>query len=141
MNHRQQFIEEIAADLHGIKNKMHGKMMQERDLHITYAQQFALFIISQHEDAGIKEISKMLCTSSSAATQLVNELVRQKLVIRKVNSKDKRALYLTVTIKGKKQIIQAKKTHQKIMSEMFSPLNLKELKQFIALHKEILHNI
>ena len=115
--------------------------MQHYQQDITYAQQFALFIISQYKDAGIKEISKMLCTTSSAATQLVGELVRQGFVTRKVNVKDRRALDLAISKKGQKQVQKAKKRQLEMMSKMFSSLSEKELKSFITLNKKIINNI
>jgi|SRR3989344_5554153 len=141
VKNRKQLIEEIAADFHIIKNKMHGKIIQGEARDITYAQQFALFIISQSKDLGIKEISKMMCTTSSAATQLVNELVKQGFVTRKTNIKDRRALDLAISKKGQKQIIKAKKMQMEMMSKMFSALSDKELQYFIKLHKKILSNI
>jgi len=138
---RKQLIEEIAADFHAIKNKMHGSMMNGQKGNITYAQQFALLVISQTKGQGIKEISKMLYTSSSAATQLVNELVRQKLVTRKTNVQDRRALDLTISKKGQAQITLLKKMHQKMMASLFLPLTDKELGHFMVLNKKILNNI
>ena len=135
---RKQLIEEIAGHFHAIKNKIHGKMVQGQKGDVTHAQHFALFMISQCKDSGIKEISKMLCTTSSAATQLVNELVKQGFVTRKTNTKDRRALDLAISKKGQKQIIKAKKLQMEMMSKMFSALTDKELKQFIALNKKIL---
>ncbi len=138
---RKKLIEEIATDFHAIRNKMHGKMMQGQTGGITYAQQFALFMISQCKDSGIKEISKMLCTTSSAATQLVNELVKQGFVIRKTNAEDRRALDLAISKKGQKQIIKAKKLQMEMMSKMFSSLSDSELQNFIKLNKKIINNI
>src|SRR3989344_7960289 len=130
VKNRKQLIEEIAADFHIIKNKMHGKIIQGEARDITYAQQFALFIISQSKDLGIKEISKMLCTSSSAATQLVNELVKQGLVTRTTNAKDRRSLHLAISKKGQAQITESKKIRSKMMLSLFSSLSDKELGQF-----------
>ena len=138
---RKELIEEITADFHAIKNKMHGKMMQGQKGGITHAQRFALFVISQSKDLGIKEISKMMCTTSSAATQLVNELAKQGFVKRKKNEKDRRALDLAVSKKGQKQIIKAKKLQMEMMSKIFSALSNKELQSFIKLNKKIINNI
>src|SRR3989338_5172757 len=141
MSKRKILLEEITTAFHAIKNKMHAKMMHKNKGNITHSQEFALFTISQSKDTGIKEISKMLCTSSSAATQLVNELVKQGYVIRRTNSKDKRALHLEVSKKGHAQILKTKLQHSKIISSLFSSLTNRELKNFIALNKKILNNI
>mgnify|MGYP001577132074 CR=1 FL=1 len=141
MSNRKKLIEEITADFNAIKNKIHAKIMHGQRRDITYSQQFALLIVSQTKDLGIKEISKMLCTSSSATTQLVNELVKQGFVIRKTNSKDRRALHLVISKKGQVQIVKAKKQNTKMMSALFYALNDKELDSYIKLNKKILSKI
>ena len=138
---RKELIEEIAGQFHAIKNKIHGSMAAGQKQGITYAQQFALLMISQCKDSGIKEISKMLCTTSSAATQLVNELVKRELVVRKTNKADRRALDLTISKKGQKQILETKKRHLEMMSALFDALGDNELEQFIGLNKKIINNI
>lgn len=138
---RKQLLEEIAADFHAIENKMHGMMMQGQKGSITHSQRFALFLISENKDASVKQIASRLCTTSSATTQLVNELVKQGFVLRKTNPKDRRELDLAISKKGQKQILEIKKGHREMMSRLFSALSEKELEQFMKLNKKILSNI
>ena len=138
---RKQLLEEIAADFHAIENKMHGMMMRGHKGGITHSQRFALFLISENKDASVKQIASRLCTTSSAATQLVNELAKQGFVVRKTNPKDRRELDLAISKKGQKQILKIKKGHREMMSLLFSALSEKELKHFMKLNKKILTNI
>ena len=73
MANRKKMIEEIMATFHAMRNKMHVTLMQSghRDS-ITHSQLFVLAIIEKCHDIGIKEISKKLNISSSAATQRVS---------------------------------------------------------------------
>jgi len=138
---RKQLIEEISADFHAIENKMHGLMMRGHKGGITHSQRFALFLISENKDASVKEIANRLCTTSSAATQLVSELAKQGFVLRKTNPRDRRELDLAISKRGRKQILEIKKGHRQMMSLLFSALSGKELEQFMKLNKKILSNI
>lgn len=138
---RTQLVQELAADFHAIKNKIHGTMIQSPPNGITYAQQFALLTICQAKASSNKEISQMLCTSSSAATQLINELVKQGFVVRNISKTDRRTLDLVVSKKGKKQLLETKKRHTAIMSLLVGALSDAELAQFVQLNKKILSNL
>jgi len=91
MANRKKMIEEIMATFHAMRNKMHVTLMQSghRDS-ITHSQLFVLAIIEKCHDIGIKEISKKLNISSSAATQLVDGLVENGYVVRKADAADRR---------------------------------------------------
>lgn len=130
------------ASFHAMRNKMHTKVMQPMSKdRITYSQIFVLAIIEQHHNIGIKEISKKLNVSPSAATQLVDGLVDNAYVVRKADSKDRRALQLELSKKGRKHIILLKNNRMKIMAAIFNALNDKELETYLRLHKKILSKI
>lgn len=130
------------ANFHSMRNKMHAKIMQSGHKgRITHSQLFVLSIIEQHNNIGLKKISKMLSISSSAATQLVDGLVDNGYVVRKANSKDRRALQLELSTKGSKHITGLKNKRMKIVSALFDVLNDKELETYLKLHKKILSKI
>ncbi len=142
MANRKKLIEEIMASINAMKNKMQFKIMQEGSKdRITHSQWFVLCFIDQYKNLGIKEISKMLCITSSAATQLVDGLVESGYVERKTNSDDRRSLQLALSSKGKKNIVMMKKQHIKTMEAVFSALSDKELETYNTLHKKILNEV
>ena len=131
-------MEQIINNFHIIKNKMYAKVVIEHSNIITNSQWFVLCIIDKHPDFSIKDISKILSISSSAATQLVNGLVKKGYVIRTRNTKDKRGLHLIISPKGKKQIMVITRKHIQFAEKLFSPLNEKELNQYITLQNKII---
>ncbi len=142
MSSRKQLIEEIGASFHALRNKMQAKVIQPglKDC-ITHSQLFVLSIVEQNHDIGIKEISKKLGISSSATTQLVDGLVENNFVVRKTDAKDRRALQLELSPKGKKHISQMKKNYMKTMTFLFDTLSDRELETYLSLHKKILTSI
>lgn len=142
MANRKKMIEEIMACFHAMRNKMHAKIMQSghKDF-ITHSQLFVLAIVEEHRNIGIKEISKMLCISSSAATQLVDGLAESGYVTRKADSRDRRASQIELSTKGKKHIAGLKNKRVKMVAALFDALSDKELETYLKLHKKILSEI
>lgn len=142
MKNRKKLIEEIMANFHAMRNKMHTRVMQPMSKNrITHSQIFVLAIIEQHHNIGLKEISKMLNISSSAATQLVEGLVENGYVVRKSDSKDRRALQLNLSVIGRKHIAELKNKRIKIIATLFDSLSDEELETYLKLHKKILSKI
>ncbi len=142
MENRKKLIEEIMANFHAMKNKMHVQGIQPGSkASITHSQLFVLAIIEKNCDIGIKEISQKLNISSSAATQLVDGLVDNGYVVRKADSNDRRALQLELSTKGSKQITELKDRRMKMMITLFDALNDNELETYLNLHKKILSKI
>ncbi len=142
MANRKKLIEEIMAGFYAMKNKMHAKIMQPgRKDCITHSQLFVLAIIEEHRNIGIKEISNMLGISSSAATQLVDGLAENGYAVRKADSKDRRALQLELSIKGRRHITGLKNKRMKMVAMLFDALNDEELETYLKLHKKILSKV
>lgn len=78
--------------------------------------------------------------SSSAATQIVDGLVREKVLMRQVDKKDRRKISISLTATGKKKLLQAKKLRAKAMAKYFDPLNDKELAQLQKLLEKIVEH-
>ncbi len=142
MTHRKQLIEEIMANSQAMKNIMHAKGAKDcAKAGITHSQLFVLAIIERHQNIGIKEISKKLNVSSSAATQLVDGLVANGFVTRKANLKDRRALRLALSAKGSTHIAALKQRRMRTMLTLFDALTDDELAVYLKLHKKILASI
>lgn len=142
MANRKKVIEEIMASFHAMRNKMHVTMAQSEPKDaITHSQLFVLAIIEKCHDIGIKEISKKLSISSSAATQLVDGLVENGYVVRKADAADRRALQLELSVKGRSHIAELKNKRLETIATLFDALNDRELKTYLNLHKKILSKI
>lgn len=125
------------ASINAMKNKLQGKMASTG---VPHSQWFALSVILQNPDMGIKEISGMLCISPSAATQLVDGLAQSGYVARKTNAADRRSLHLEISPKGLQKIAAIKKEYAKAMEKLFGALSDRELATYLKLHKKILSN-
>lgn len=93
--------------------------------------------IEQDGESTVKAISQLFKTTSSAATQLVDGLVRNGYIVRKTSSEDRRVVLLTLSKKSKDRIAQMKKQVLQKLLTLFKVLNDKEFEQYLALNKKL----
>ena len=105
--------------------------------HITPSQWMVLRVIKERSACTVKDLSQSLHMTSSAATQLVDGLVRGGHVIRKRDTSDRRKVVLTLSHKSVAEIQRMKKMMLKHMFNMFKVLNDKEFEQLYRLNKKI----
>lgn len=135
---RKKTIESIVRHLDFImKNMKKKKDDASEPFCINRSQWLVLDLIENNEQTSIKAISEQLEVSSSAITQLVDDLVSKKYVIRKEDPNDRRSVQLSLSKEGKKQLKLMKKTRLKKMEQLFSPLNPSELKSYLKIHEKL----
>ncbi len=150
MKTRKQRIESIAEGMYAIRRKFmtqgltgakkSGKFCHHAKgdkHHITPSQWAVLAIVTKKEDISIKELGKCLGITSSAATQLVDELVNKEYLVRENNTRDRRALSLRLSDQHKKRMADMKARNLQRFTAMFNVLTDKELAQYAALSKKI----
>ncbi len=141
MTKRKKILENILNNFQIIKNNMYGQFAIESGRHITHSQWFVLSIIEKIDKASVKDIAKILGITQSAATQLVNGLVDNKYVARKLNEKDRRETDLFISKKGRKELLVMKKKQIAMAAVFFKVLNEKELRQYLKIQNKILSSL
>jgi DNA-binding MarR family transcriptional regulator len=140
MVNRKELVEEILNSFHGMRHKMRTKSFNLDKNRITHSQWFVLGIIEHCKDTSIKDISGILGMSSSAATQLVDGLVRNGYVSRRTDPNDRRSVKLEISAKGNKQISALKEKRINEMAKLFEALTDSELEIYLKLHKKMVSN-
>lgn len=136
---RKQLIEGILHSLHAIRNQIKARAGHlEHQNNITHSQWFILKILEHFKTRSVKDMAETLGVSSSAATQLLDGLVREGLVMRKEDPSDRRSVKLELSTKGKKHISVANEARLNEMAELFDALTDKELGEYLRLQRKIL---
>lgn len=135
---REKEIGEILAWFQHIKRQIGCQVRQSG---LTHAQWIALSVIREKEGVGIKKIAEVLGVSSSAATQLVDDLEENKFVIRETSKDDKRVLVISLTEKAQKQFADMQHERIRAFSGFFDALDAEEFVQYVALNKKIISRI
>lgn len=143
ISRRKKHIEGIAQEMASLKRLFMacgGGAMQERT-GPTRAQVGVLFLITHMENPTAKEIASKLSMSPSAATQLMNGLEKQKLILRTVSAEDRRRSEIQVTDKGRGMLERMRKARLAKLSKLLSALSDTELAQLHRLHKKIVTHL
>ncbi|MFZ2804179.1 MAG: MarR family transcriptional regulator [Patescibacteria group bacterium] len=136
---RSQLVADIAEGLATFKRLLGPPQGHAPQKHLpTRAQIGILAILSYEGPQNLKDLAKRLCMSSSAATQLVNGLVKEKTLTRTEDTHDRRKIRLALTPVGKRKFAQAKKAHLESLSTLLTPLTDNELLQWKKLQDKIL---
>ena len=81
----------------------------------------------------LQSICNRVLMVNSSISYVFDSLVSKKMVIKKVNPKDKRAFLISLTKSGKTLITQIFKKHELAISKVFSTLSEAELNQMSPL--------
>ncbi len=94
------------------------------------------FILEQ-EKPKMKDIANYLSITAPSATSLIGELVKDGFVTSCIDRRDRRALRLMLTKKGKIELEKAIVHGVRILSELFSTLSETEFLSFINVLEQI----
>jgi DNA-binding MarR family transcriptional regulator len=135
---RKTQIEEVLQDFYSIKNILaKGAGLHTIRGGITQSQWIVLRTVFQNPSIGIKELASSLGISSSAATQLVNALVKKSYLVREVSGADRRALNLRVNEKIRESIETNRLQILDRICNWLSVLSDEEIKVFCELSKKV----
>jgi DNA-binding MarR family transcriptional regulator len=114
-----------------------GKLLQKYGFSVP--QMPMLFHISMSEKGvSIKDIAARLNITSSAATQLVQTLLRRGMLQKFKSPSDGRAVCISFTQSGKKEFAALQKGMLAQMQQSFSPVPDAELQEMIKLFQKII---
>ena len=132
-------LQEVLEGFHTVKRVLeikHG-VCPVGKTSITNAQWLALDVISRSKEASIKDIYNALGVTSSAATQVVNDLVKMSLVSKKVSATDARVAVVSLTPKTKRMLEELRTAMLQNVSSLFSVLSKEEFETYRALHAKL----
>lgn len=149
MHDRAQKVKDLMEGLQSLKRHMVFQPMRlprpvkkgvfngVRAHHITPSQWGVLTLIEHRGQSTVKDAAKEMSVTSSAATQLVDGLVRGGYVVKTIDPTDRRKLTLTLSRRTHTQVDKIKKQVLKNLLKLFQGLSDTELDQFILLNQKI----
>jgi len=112
-----------------------------RNLDITPTQMFILSLVKENRGISLKELADMLCISSSAATQQVNDLVKRGYLNREINDADRRYIKIKLCEEKSDQIRMFEDKMIEEFTVFFDELTDEELTQYRKLNNKITNYI
>jgi DNA-binding MarR family transcriptional regulator len=114
---------------------------QQKSSGLNYLQLHSLEKIYKEKAMKTLEISKTLQISPSTLIGVLDELERQKLILRERQERDKRVVLVTVTNKGEEVVKKHFEEDEKFLTNLLKELDEDEQKHLIMLLDKITGNI
>ncbi len=139
--HRNEILPLFLENMSVLKRLMRPAKQNGSHSGITPAQIGIMLTLWHEGPKSIKELSELLCMSSSAATQLVDGLVRERLLERTEDPLDRRKISVALTARGKKKLAAARKNHLALIAKLFKPLSDTEVRELYRLQQKIISHL
>lgn len=138
---REELISNFVDSMDAMRRVLFSKHAKHTARGIITRAQFGVLMLASEEGISIKELARRFSMSSSAATQLVDGLVKDALLVRTEDSHDRRKLKIFLTSRGKKKLAQARNAHLETLTTFFRPLSTNELITLLKIQEKILKNL
>lgn len=131
MNYNEK-AEEIFNSLTK-RNKFADKMPSN----ISQGESGVLLYLLNNDSVSQSELSEKLNITMPRVAAIINTLQDKMLVIKKTDLNDKRKTIITITEKGKKDILQKRKKAIIFIESIIKELTDEEIMQYISINKKI----
>lgn len=135
---REQQLDEIFSSFRCIIHNFQQLMWKDaEELGITSTQLMVLRKLEAHPDVGITELADLLHLGNSAASGVVDRMVKAGLITRQRSESDKRIFKLAMTDKGR-DIRERSKQALRSHLEPLSNIPAEDAQELLRLHREII---
>jgi len=93
--------------------------------------------VKEHKNPLMSDVAKFLFVTPPAATLLINGLVKEGVLARVIDARDRRAVRLRVTRTGNGVLIRNSREAKNQIAEIFSVLDAKEMATFEAILEKV----
>ena len=105
--------------------------------HLTMGQVQGLIFIKHSKKVQMRDIASKFNIELPSATSLVDNLVKENLVLRSNDPQDRRAVLISLSAKGKKLLTDAIKEREKKVEKMLSFLSEKDKKDLLRITRKM----
>jgi DNA-binding MarR family transcriptional regulator len=140
MKSSDPFIETLHDCIELImRSSMRSFFHYAKETGLSMPQIGALFQLNRGATSGISNISDDLGVSSAAASQMLDRLVQQELILRTEDPDDRRVKNIVLTEKGRKVIVECIQVRQAWMENLAAALSPEERNQIMSAFKILIH--
>ena len=115
-----------------MQRSMRGFLAYVRESGLSMSQVGALFQIQHRGSSGVTDLGDKLGVTSSAASQMLERLVQQELILRSEDPSDRRVKQLVLTDKGHQVLQESVRARQSWLSDLAETLSDREKETIIA---------
>ncbi|PCH61022.1 MAG: hypothetical protein COC19_05140 [SAR86 cluster bacterium] len=143
---RKQTITKILGSFQIIRRGLlkqvseHEACNQDRNS-VTLSQQLILLTVATRGPVGVKEIARVQMISSSAATQVVDTLVKKGCLIRSQDERDRRATVVNLSEEYQQRVNEKVGDAAAYFTPFFSSLSNQELEEYERLNRKLVDSL
>ena len=128
-------VSKIIPALHraGIKKQM--PIFAKNNISIS--QVIILDFLKEKGACKMSDLAKVIGCTMSAVTGFVDKLVKLQFVTRERSHEDRRVVFVALSKKGEKVVIEFKQKREEVVNELFGVLTQQEKNEYIRLLKKI----
>ncbi len=137
LEEKEQQLDDILTSFRCINHNFQQLLWKDaEELQITSTQLMVLRKLAMHPDIGITELADLLHLGNSAASGVVDRMVKAGLITRQRSQSDRRIFNLAVTDKGQEIRERSKQSMRKHLQPL-SDIPREDVKELLRLHGEI----
>jgi DNA-binding MarR family transcriptional regulator len=115
-----------------MRRSMRHIMSYARECGLSMPQMGALFQIDRRGESGVTDLGDDLGVTSSAASQMLERLVQQGLILRSPDPSDRRVKQITLTARGRQVLQESIRARQGWLSDLAETLSDSEKEEIIT---------
>ncbi|MCM8757475.1 MAG: MarR family transcriptional regulator [Candidatus Omnitrophica bacterium] len=133
-----KFVNKISQIMPAIAREFMRR--QTKDLYkneLTFSQFMVLNLLNLEGKKKMKDLADSLKVTTANMTGMVERLIRQKLVQRLFDPKDRRVIYVDLSPKGKMLIDRIEQNRRRILMKVFANLSESDRQQYLKILSKI----
>jgi DNA-binding MarR family transcriptional regulator len=137
---RRQLVERLISGMMNMRqadrDAGHNGILQKHGL--SSPQMPVVMLVAQAGQVSVKDIASRFNITSSAATQLVQTLIRHDILRKTIDTQDRRAVRIEFTPKGKRTFAALRLNMLGQIEKVFKPVPDRELTEMITTFEKVL---
>ena len=115
-----------------MRRSMHNMIRYSREIGLSMSQIGALYHLRRRGHSGVSDLGEHLGVTSAAASQMLDRLVQQELILRTEDPNDRRSKQIMLTEKGSEIIRESINARQSWLEELANNLSASEKEQITS---------
>ena len=104
---------------------------------ITVPQMLILEVLNKKDKCIMSELAEALSITTSAATGLIDRMIKLNLVTRLRGEKDRRIVKVNITRKGKNTVARIIEQRRRMIADTFGKLSKKEREKYLEIMEKV----
>ena len=108
---------------------------------ITLPQLWVLAYLSKQRECSMRELAVFMKMGLSSVTGMVDRLAKQGLAARRRTEKDRRVVFVDITVKGRKVLMEILAQRRKTTLELFESLTAEERSIYLCILEKLVKKL